>query len=370
MQKLKYTIYDALINFYRRRSVNIIVAVSFALGMLLPILCLGNINIFVENVSTMRYKNDDNVWTVSFNGGEVSLEGLLSSMEEFPLEIEDMAIYAQTSGTVEINNVKSDGFMKYVTEDWLEFDNCKVIDGSLDLFEESNVCLIEQSYAENPDEIKAGDRIKLFGKTYTVKGVFSCFNHYGSILLPLHAGDNEVQDVVINKLYLRTKTGTLNENEIVNALKAVGLPASRVKSGKDVYHDGLINGISRSLGIFAVGAAAFAFAAINICLVLIGKLNLDKRNYGIRMALGANYGHVRMSALLENLLCFCMAFLCDIALIHVLKPTYPERLTMILNARVYATALLFGIFMTMIVTHAALARLKKKKLVELFERVS
>ena len=170
MQKLKYTIYDALINFYRRRSVNIIVAVSFALGMLLPILCLGNINIFVENVSTMRYKNDDNVWTVSFNSGEVNLEGLLSSMEEFPLEIEDMSVSAQKRGTVEINNVKSDGFMKYVTEDWLEFDNCKVIDGSLDLFEESNVCLIEQSYADNPDEIKAGDRIKLFGKTYTVKG--------------------------------------------------------------------------------------------------------------------------------------------------------------------------------------------------------
>ena len=204
MQKLKYTIYDALINFYRRRSVNIIVAVSLALGMLLPILCLGNINIFVENVSTMRYKNDDNVWIVSFTRGEVSLEELLSSMEKFPLEIEDMAIYAQTSGTVEINNVKINGFMKYATEDWLEFDNCKVIDGSLDMFEESNVCLIEQSFVENPDEIKAGDRIKLFGKTYTVKGVFSCFNHYGSILLPLHAGDKEARDVVTTKLFLRS----------------------------------------------------------------------------------------------------------------------------------------------------------------------
>ncbi|MCM1224711.1 MAG: hypothetical protein NC548_60710, partial [Lachnospiraceae bacterium] len=171
-------------------------------------------------------------------------------------------------------------------------------------------------------------------------------------------------------LYLRTKETLLDGGYIAETLKSTDLPILNVRNGEELYHTSLREGLYKSMGIFGVGFVAFAFAAINVCLVLVGKLNLDKRTYGIRMALGASYGFVFLSAVIENMLCFCIAYLLDVVMVHILKPTYPEGLTVILNARVYVAAYVFGAFMTLVVTWIVLYRLKKQKLAELFERVS
>ena len=371
MLKLKYTIFDALVNFNRRRSVNIIVSVSFALGMLLPILCLGNINIFVENVSTMRFRDDENVWIAYFDGATISQKEIISSLQDNTLGVCDYAIAGQKRGVVEVNGVKSDIFISYLTDEWLLFEDYKIIEGSLDMFTGEHICLIEQTLAKNCGGLRAGDTITLLGDKYTVNGIFSAFHYYGGILLPL-SDSNQGTDsnLMISKLYLRTTENISDEVEIRTALMRTELPVTNVIGGEELYHTGLANGVYKSLGIFLVGFVAFLFAAINIALVLIGKFNLDKRNHGIRMAMGASYRLVFLSALFENILCFCVAFLCDIGLVYILKPTFPEGLTVILNNRVYFVAFAFGIFMTVIVTWIALFKLKRKKLVELFERVS
>ncbi len=371
MQKLKYTIFDAFINFYRRRSVNFIVSLSFSLGLLLPMLCLGNINVFVENLSTMRLKNDANIWIASFEGGYKAAEEMSSLLEESSLKISDYAISAYKNGTIEINGVKDNGFVSYLTEDWAEFENCKVMDGSLELHTGEKVCLVEQSLSEEYGGLHIGDQITVFGVTYTVGGIFSSFHHYGKVLLPLFMGEQMAEsDIMISTLYFRTEEASPEGESMADALKSVGLPVSNVRSGGELYHDGLTRGLYKSMGIFGVGFAAFTFAAINICLVLVGKLNLDRRTYGIRMALGAPHSFVFLSAAIENMLCFCMAYLLDVVMVHILKPTYPKELDIILDAKVYGAAYVFGAFMTLVVTWIPLRRLKKQKIVELFERVS
>lgn len=371
MQKLKYTVFDALINFYRRRIVNFIVSLSFSLGLLFPMLCLGNINVFLENLSTMRLKNDANTWIAYFEGGYTSAEEISSLLQEGSLKIRDYAISAYKSCTIEINGTKSNEFINYLTEDWIEFENCRIIDGSFDLFTGTNICLVEQSFSEKYGGLHIGDQITLFGVTYTISGIFSSFNYYGKVLLPLHISEQTPEsDIMISKLYLRTKEALPDGEHIADVLKSTGLPVSDVRSGDELYHAGLTEGLYQSMGILGVGFVAFAFAAINICLVLVGKLNLDKRTYGIRMALGAPYSFVFLSAAIENMLCFCIAYLLDVWMVHILKPTYPKDLTIILNAKVYAAAYIFGAFMTLVVTWIALYKLKKQKLVELFERVS
>lgn len=370
MQKLKYTIFDALINFYRRRRVNFIVSLSFSLGMLLPMLCLGNINIFIENLSSMRFKDDANVWIAYFEGGYTSVEEISSLLQVGSLKISSYAISAYKGGTIEINGTKENGYISYLTKDWSEFENCRIIDGTLDLFADTNICLVEQSLAEKYGGLQAGEQITLFGVKYTIGGVFSSFNYYGKILLPLHINEQITEsDIMISKLYLRTKEALPDSGYIADILISNGLPIIKVRNGGEIYRTGLREGLYKSMGIFGVGFAAFIFAAINIYLVLVGKLNLDKRTYGIRMALGAPYGFIFLSAVIENMLCFCIAYLLDIGMVHILKPTYPEDLTIILNYRVYAAAYLFGAFMTLVVTRNTLYSLKKKKLVELFERV-
>lgn len=372
MQKLKYTLFDALMNFCRRRNVNLIVSLSFSLGLLLPMLCLGNINVFVENFSTMRFKNDANIWIAYFEGGYItSAEEIASLLQEGSLEISDYAIAAYKSGTIEINGTENRGFISYLTKAWDEFENCKLIEGSLDLFAGTNICFVEQAFSEKHGGLCIGDQIKLFGDTYTISGIFSSFNYYDKVVLPLPvSGQTAESELAISELYLRIEEALPDDGQMVDALRSIGLPVSDVKSGNELYHTGLKEGLHQSMDIFGVGFVAFAFAAINICLVLVGKLNLDKRTFGIRMALGASYGFVFLSALIENMLCFCIAYLLDVGLVHILKPTYPEDLTIILNARVYVAAYIFGAIMTLIVTWVALSKMKKQKLVELFERVS
>lgn len=371
MQKLKYTIFDAMINFYRRRRVNFIVSLSFSLGLLLPMLCLGNINVFIENLSTMRFKDDANMWIAYFEGGYKSVEEISSLMQEDSLNISDYAISAYKGGTIEINGTKENGYISYLTKDWSKFENCRIIDGTLDLFADTNICLVEQTFAEKYGGLQTGEQITLFGVKYTIGGIFSSFNYYGKILLPLNINEQTTESgIMISELYLRTKEALPDSGYIADILTSNGLPIINVRNGGEIYRTGLREGLYKSMGIFGVGFAAFIFAAINIYLVLVGKLNLDKRTYGIRMALGAPYGFIFLSAVIENMLCFCIAYLLDIGMVHILKPTYPEDLTVILNYRVYAAAYLFGAFMTLVVTRITLYSLKKKKLVELFERVS
>ena len=371
MQRLKYTIFDAMINFYRRRRVNFIVSLSFSLGMLLPMLCLGNINVFIENLSTMRFKDDANMWIAYFEGGYTSDEEIFSLLQEDSLNISSYAISAYKGGTIEINGTKENGYISYLTKDWSEFENCRLIDGTLDLFNDTNIFLVEKTLAEKYGGLQTGEQITLFGVKYTIGGIFSSFNYYGKILLPLHINEQTTESgIMISELYLRTEEALPDSGHIADTLKSNGLPIINVRNGGEIYRTGLREGLYKSMGIFGVGFAAFIFAAINICLVLVGKLNLDKRTYGIRMALGAPYGFIFLSAVIENMLCFCIAYLLDIGMIHILKPTYPEDLTVILNYRVYAAAYLFGAFMTLVVTRITLYRLKKKKIVELFERVS
>lgn len=204
MQKFKYTVFDALVNFYRRRSVNFIVALSFSLGLLLPMLCLGNINIFVENLSTMRYKDDANVWIASFEdaGGAISAKEISSLLEDSTLEIRDYAISAYKSGTVEINGAQGNEFVNYLTKDGAAFENFRRIDGSLELAAGAHICLVEQGFAEEHGGLRTGDKVTLFGDEYTIGGIFSSFHYYGKILLPLPDGGQEAEPgVTISTAY-------------------------------------------------------------------------------------------------------------------------------------------------------------------------
>ena len=54
-----------------------------------------------------------------------------------------------------------------MTKDWGEFENCKIIDGSLELFTETNICLVEQSLSEKYGGLHIGDQITV--EDYKIK---------------------------------------------------------------------------------------------------------------------------------------------------------------------------------------------------------
>lgn len=119
----------------------------------------------------------------------------------------------------------------FETEDWGEFENCKLIEGSLDLFTDTNMCLVEQAFSEKYGGLHVGDKITLFGVTYTVNGIFSSFNYYEKILLPLPVSEQATEsDITVSKLYLRTEEAMSDGRYIANTSKGTGLPVSNVKA--------------------------------------------------------------------------------------------------------------------------------------------
>ena len=104
--------------------------------------------------------------------------------------------------------------------------------------------------------------------------------------------------------------------------------------------------------------------------MLTGKILHNKRLIGIHMALGSSYSTELFSALVENLLCFAAAFILDLALVQLLRPTVPQTFALALTAGVYIGAFVFGAGMVLPVTWATMRNLNRRKLVELMERVS
>ena len=54
----------------------------------------------------------------------------------------------------------------------------------------------------------------------------------------------------------------------------------------------------------------------------------------------------------ENLLCFAAAFILDLALVQLLRPTAPQTFALALTAGVYIGAFVFGAGMVLLVTWA------------------
>jgi hypothetical protein len=65
MNSFSYYIWLSTVQFCHEFKINVILIVSMALGLLFPIFCLGNINVFVQNIETMRIQGRTRTYSLS-----------------------------------------------------------------------------------------------------------------------------------------------------------------------------------------------------------------------------------------------------------------------------------------------------------------
>lgn len=364
-----YTAYLSIISFQRNRKLNLILTLSLALGLTLPMLCLGNINVFVQNIDTVRLQDSENMYLVETRGGQTGFEALEQSLCAALPEIDAAAASYYSQAAVEINGIKQNMYVVYASEGLLEMEAFTENSGKLELPPGSSQCLVEQSLLEEYGEISIGGTLMAAGVPYEVAGIFSSIRYYGKILLPISSQTEKQQEALqLSRLYLHT-TGPLDEALLTQTLAESEIIVNEVLQGDKLSRQWIIAGIRQSMFIFAVGIAGFAFAAINLCLVLTGRIMQERRVLGIKMAMGASYGQIFFASFVENLVCLCAAFCLDIALLPLLKTTCPKELKLIFDGSVYGGSFLFGALMVLLIVWAATWKLKRKKPVELMERV-
>lgn len=368
--KIAYMVHSAVLDLKRGRKLQVVIAICFSLGMLLPMLCLGNINVLIRKFPTIKVKDSSNTLIVSVADGYVSPSEIQYALIKKGIEFDNYSISSYSQSLVEFNNHSNYLHVYSVMDTYFDFENVQLLEGSLNIFDGKECCLIDESLQEEYMGLSVGETITISGRTYVVKGIISALN-IKSVIIPIgYVGGREPADMVLDELYIHAPCNLQNIDLVSEALRSIGLSVSSIFNGDQAFNIILRLCIQKSAVILFLGFVAFLFAAINISLILMGKVTQDKRIAGIRMALGASPNQILLGLATENLLCFCGAFILDFGLIRLAMYTCPKELQLIMDAKVYLFSFLFGVLMVFAITIISTWWLRKQNLVTLIERIS
>ncbi len=365
-----YVAHSAIVDIKRGWKLHLVLVICLTLGMLLPILCLGNVNVFVEKFATIHLKDSKNTLIISVEEGFAVPYEINSVLLDAGISFDNFAVTATSRCLVERVGVSNRLYVYQATENILDFETMILREGTMDIFSSANLCLADESMVDVYEGLSVGDTITISGNPYTVAGIVSSLN-IKDFVIPLSDDQAETaMEANIDKIYLHRQSSISEWDQITESLKSIGLINIELQKGEQVYQNTLLLGLGKVAVTLLVALLACCFAAINTSLILTGKLMQDKQVVGIRMAVGASPKLTFLGILTENLMCYIVAFLLDFGLVWLISPTIPVELQMIMDTKVYTIAFLFGIVMVLMITAISMQWLRKQKVVTLIERIS
>lgn len=364
---MAYTVRMAMVNLRRSWKLHGVMAVCLALGMLFPLLCLGKLNVPFRGLSTIGLRDQNHTTVVAFRNGRVAPAEVAYSLEQNGVSLDAFGASVYAACPVNRGDVSQQCFVYAVTDNFFDFKSVKLLEGNLDIFPARGLCLVDESMKEIFEGLAVGETITISGIPYQIAGIITAWPAK-ALIIPYSDGESQ-SGWTLGEAYLQRDT-LPEEDSVMVALEAVSLSGFEIREGGQYCKEHLHSFLKFLAQDILVALFAFCFAAINICMILTGKLMQDKRAIGIQMALGASPGMTLLTILLENLLCYCIAFLLDFGLVWLVFPTRPKELRLSMDAAVYVLSFLFGSVMVLILTMYSTRWLKKQSLAALIERVS
>ena len=367
LEKLFYQIKTSLSIIRHYIKINIILTFSLAAGLLLPILCIGNINVFINSIPTIKINNADSSLILYGKGTISCIEEVVSYLKNKIPEILEIEIVARKSAIISWNGDGTKNIVYYASEKLLTFEKFRLLSGNMDIFQnDRNLCLVESAFINRYGNLKVGNSVLIAGKSYTIAGIFSSFNYYGRIIVPYSEKDKS--GFQLSTIYLDI-SGVDNYEYIINqGTVGSGFTVTKILDGESAYRSTLQSGIKTSLFIMLIGLMSLGLAVINITLVLTGKLMQIKRVIGIRVALGATKASIIANVVIENFFFYLLAFSIDIIAVQILIPFFPKEVVFLMNTEVYLITFLLGFFVLFGVSLLSVNILYKRKLPALIER--
>ena len=103
MNSFSYYIWLSTVQFCHEFKINVILIVSMALGLLFPIFCLGNINVFVQNIETMRIQGGADTTVLTLYGVDVAFQDVQRAIQNVGIKSADFALIAYCNSTVAVS---------------------------------------------------------------------------------------------------------------------------------------------------------------------------------------------------------------------------------------------------------------------------
>lgn len=365
---MAYTVRMAMVNFRRSWKLHGVMAVCLALGMLFPLLCLGKLNVSFRGLSTIGLRDWNHTTVAVFRNGRVAPAEVAYSLEQNGVELDAFGASVYAACSVNRGDVSQQCFVYAVTDNFFDFKSVKLVEGKLDIFSARGLCLVDESMKEIFEGLAVGKNITISGIPYQIAGIITAWPAK-ALIIP-YSGVESQSGWTLDEAYLHSRDALPEEDSVMAALEAVSLSGFEIREGGQYCKEHLHSFLKFLAQDILVALFAFCFAALNISMILTGKLMQDKRAIGIQMALGVTPGMTLLTILLENLLCCCIAFLLDFGLVWLVFPTRPKELRLSMDAAVYLLSFLFGGVMVLILTMCSTRWLKKQSLATLIERVS
>lgn len=362
---VEYILYDLLHSLKRSGRLKFQLTLTLCIGMLFPLLCFGYFYALMLQFSTIPLSDEGQVLTIMVQGESQRPTEMLDQLKaDFP-SIEQSSIVSYRYSVVEWSGGRSNRFVRYAMPSLLDFIQITDVSGQPTLSDSQKLCVAENSW---PIDVEAGQTITVEGIEYRLSSRFTCLRSSSNLYLPYPDGKS-LSNLMQHEIYLRG-SNLPDADTLEQWLQNAGLTVTTFQTGKDSSSELLTNYFKSSVSKIVIGFIGLFYAAINVSLVITGKLQNEKRSLGIRMAVGASYKMICLSVFSENVLCLIAAFIVDICLMPLILSHSPTSLAVKINPGIYLVSFVFGLMVLVIITWVSTWRLKKIKPIRLMERVS
>lgn len=284
------------IRYHRKKYFLYIIA--FYIGLLLPALCLSNYRCVEQIIGLTTFDQMKDSVIIDWFTDDFDAVAIDSSLNYSVTAHYEERILGDESRYLSITGIDKNRFLSFPRTEGEQF--------SINDYDRGNPVGIMSRKDSDALSLGVGDYITISNTQIKIVGVINS-DRYDGILLPLntmkkiYSGKDTVQlTATIISDELVSKDDILSEitNEIDAAKGKVSLISA--SDGKDVYETAINDGKRWRLVRYAIAAVALAFFFVNESLVILGKVEIERRTYGIMIALGAHKKDILAEVILET----------------------------------------------------------------------
>lgn len=322
-------------------KINVLVFCSLAVGLLLPLMALANINVFYLNIKNLYPNINKNTYFCNVKTEHLTEDAYLDIGKS--LELVKIGGCENTSDKIAIDDRVMQDALCVVSEEFLDFVTYDVLEGESIVLGGNGyekVCMVEESFFSTYKvSAKLGDSVEVEGVNYVIVGIFRSMDFVNKVLVPLEDFENKGISEKSNYTMFVQCREQEGEGVLQEMLREKLGQVQNVESIEHYYEKKRARCIVNALSIFGATIPVTLFSLVNCILVLYGKVIKMKYETGIKIAFGAKQGDLLLSYFFETSILALGAYLLDIMLMPLIARTTPTGFILKFDGTVYVCGL-------------------------------
>lgn len=338
MNKLFFLLGLSLKGLQKNKKINMIVILSLALGMLMPIIMLANVNVFWVNVKNLYPKISQNTYFCSAKSLHITSQRYEEIQRELGAAYMGGIEHCITS--IQVGDIIAEQEVGAVSVDYLDFIQYDILSGRSITKEEmqsaTRVCMLEESFLEqNKLAVAVGDKISLENESFEIVGIYRSMDLINTILIPANVLDT-VESSTRNMISMFIQFETpVNAESVFAGMETVLDSVLSARPIEEYFAQKRDYCFEVSFVLLVVTIPLTIFSLINCILVIFAKIARTRHVIGIKRALGADRNEIFRASFFENGILAVIAFVLDLAVLPFIVRTVPKGFLLLFDWKVF-----------------------------------